>query len=137
MGNKARILTFDVKSVSKKTSPGTRILRASYGGAVVVFENPNSPSLYYRVKKPDGSGWKPRSAHTQDPDDALAKGEQEYGEMKLRQKVGLSSDPTPFCAVAEAHTKRLRDEADTAPDDEKALEVEQLRGFVFRSGARY
>jgi hypothetical protein len=130
MGNKARILPFDVKSVSKKTSPGTRILRTSYGGDVVVFENPNSPSLYYRVKKPDGSGWKPRSAHTQDPNEALTKGEEEYGEMRLRQKVGLSSDPTAFCVVAEAHTKRLRDEAATVPDDEKASRVRAIYDYV-------
>ena len=85
-----------------------RILATSYGGDVVVFGHARSPKLHCRVRKPDGTGWHYTTTGKIEVDQAQSFAESLYAEMKLRQRVGLSSAPATFRQAAEAHIRAMK-----------------------------
>jgi hypothetical protein len=88
------------------------IIQKSRSGDVVLLYRGDSPKVFCRIKKPNGSGWLQRSTGVADVDDALRIAEEWHDEIRFKVKHGLAIEPKAFSAVADVYVQELKEEVD-------------------------
>ena len=97
-------------------------IRKAKNGDIVLYTRGDSRNIFYRIRMPDGSGWRRFNSKSPSDNVAMTKALDEYTELKIKVRYNLSLTPKSFSAAAEMYIKEL--EAEVALGERNPRDIE-------------
>ena len=70
-------------------------------GDIALYTRGDTPNIFFRIRLPNGGGWKRFNSKSTSDNVAMSMALDEYSELKIKLRYNLSLTPKSFSAVAE------------------------------------